>query len=80
MKTKPTGKREIGAFGVFANWLPVDWDRFTANWEALENISREYCGGLWIGIYSAYDLIRWGKQKGLITDFEYDAWFNMLQN
>jgi hypothetical protein len=77
---KPTGKRAIGAFGLFAPWLPVDWDRLTANWEALEDLCREYCGGLWIGIYSGYDLIRWGREVGIIRPFEYEAYFNMLQN
>ena len=75
---KPAGKKTIGAFGIFAAWLSVDWDRFEGNWLALEQIA--FDAHWWIGIYSAYDLIRWGLTEKLITPFEYDAWFNMLQN
>jgi hypothetical protein len=75
---KPSGVKKIGAFGIFAAWLPVDWERFTGNWQALEDICYEIEWA--IGIYSAYDLIQWGRRVGLITAFEYDAWFNMLQN
>jgi hypothetical protein len=35
---------------------------------------------MWIGVYSGYDLIRWGQERGILRPFEYDAWFNMLQN
>ena len=77
---KSTGKKQIGAFGIFAAWLPVDWDRFEGTWQALEDLCQEYCGGMWIGVYSAYDIIRWAKDHGLIRASEYEAYFNMLQN
>ena len=77
---KRTAKRQIGAFGFFAAWLPVDWDRFEGNWIALEDLCREYCGGMWIGIYSGYDLINWGLMMGILRPSERESWFNMLQN
>jgi hypothetical protein len=80
MASKKIGKTQIGAFGSFASWLPVDWDRLTGNWLALEDLCREYCGGLWIGVYSGYDIIRWALDMKLIRQFEYEAYFNMLQN
>jgi hypothetical protein len=72
------GKKTIGAFGIFAAWLPVDWDRFEGNWLALEQLA--FDAHWWAGIYSAYDLIRWGRDTKLIRLSEYEAWFNMLQN
>ena len=76
-------KTEIGAFGVFASWLfdkSVDRSWLEGLWLALEDLCREFCGGMWIGIYSGYDLIRWGHDYGLLTNGEYDRLFNLLQN
>ena len=71
-------KKQIGAFGLFAEWLPVDWAKFEADWLALEQLA--FDTHWWAGIYSGYDLIRWGMDVKIIRPFEYDAWFNMLQN
>lgn len=69
----------IGAWGIFAKRLSATVNEAaTQEWLALEDLCYEieWC----IGIYSAYDLIRWGKTYGLLKASEYEAWFNLLQN
>jgi len=75
-----TNKNEsirIGMFGDFTKFSSVDWDRISQKWEALEDLCIEYCGRMPIG--SGYDVIRWGHERGLLTAFEYETWFNLFQ-
>jgi hypothetical protein len=72
--THPT---EVGCFGRFRH----GGNGVVETWEALEDLCIEYCGGMWIGIYSAYDVIRWARDDAkVITIGEYEKWFDMLQD
>ena len=77
-KIKHSEMIQIGSFGLFTKVFAVDWDRMGRMWQALEDLCYEieWCAG----IYSGYDLIRWGQRTGLLTAGEYEAWFNLLQN
>ncbi len=66
----------IGAFGVFNAPKNLKWLKDI--WETLETLYHDT--DWWIGCYSAYDVIRWGKVKGVLTLGEYDKLFNLLQN
>jgi hypothetical protein len=69
---------QFGSFGIFSKSSSQRIsDAMKADWMALEDV----CYSFWfIGIYSAYDVIQFGRNSGLLTSEEYDCWFNLLQN
>lgn len=65
---------EIGAFGRFR----YGGHRIVNDWLALEDLCVEYCGGMWIGIYSAWDIVQWARRIGLLNSDECAEWTKRL--
>lgn len=57
---------EVGAFGYFK----FGGKLLVETWQAIEDLCQEWCGGLWIGIYSKYNLYDWAKEHNLLTPAE----------
>jgi hypothetical protein len=71
-------KTRIGDFGLF-RYSSLSQSQVN-DWLTLEELCLIACGGVWIGIYSAFDIIRWARSNGLIRLSEYEFWFNRLQD
>lgn len=54
---------EVGTFGYFKFGGKI----LVETWETLESLCLEYCGGMWIGIYSKHNIFEWAKQQKLLT-------------
>lgn len=65
---------EVGTWGRFK----FGGSRVVKDWDALEDLCLEYCGGMWIGIYSAWDIVEWANRMGLFFGTEYREWMARL--
>ena len=69
------GKRvEVGAFGRFR----FGGKKLVETWTALERIAHDV--DWWMGIYSAYNLLEYGKNRGLLTDEEVSMFQEALKS
>lgn len=60
-KVQVTYPVEVGIFGYFR----FGGKKLVETWVALEDLCLEYCGGMWIGVYSKYNVLDWAKQRNV---------------